>query len=367
VALIGLDARKFFDFGIGTYIENLVSSLANCKTAHQIILFVNEDVSRRIKVPDEFHQVIVPYGKYSVSELLLLGYRARRERVDLFHCPHYTLPIGLRKRSVVTVHDLIHLHTISKRSFVKRTYVTRVLSHSVRHAGAIITISQYAKNDIVSAFSVDPDRITVVPLAVSSDFQPAESKVIQDFRTRFNIGGSYVLYVGNIKPHKNFTLLVHAMRAIVEHDPNVTLVCVGERFSNNQTIHAEIQELGLASCIREVGFLSRRDLVAAYSGASVHVLPSDHEGFGLPVLEAMACGAPVVVSDSGALPEVAGDAAILFRAGSRQSLECALLNVLSNPARRTDLIVKGKANVSRFSWEKTAQHTLEVYESVLSQ
>ena len=365
-ACIGLDARKYFDLGIGTYIRNLVTSYAELASPHRFVLFVSEEDASRIGAPMNCRIVKVPYGKYSLSELFLFAPRLRREHIDLFHSPHYTLPFGLGRRSVVTIHDLIHLHFLPAPSIAKRFYARAIIRHAVRSAGVVVTDSQFTKSDLLQTIGGDPGKICVIPLAVSAAFRRLNDPArLGQLRERFSISGPFLLYTGSVKPHKNLEMLLSAFSALSREYPALSLVTVGERLSQDHLLAEKIRREDLNGRIRELGYLSEEDLVTIYNAAFIHVLPSVYEGFGLPVLEAMACGAPVVAANAGSIPETAGGAALLFNPVHERSLEEALRNVLSNESLRTDLITRGLGNVQRFSWLETARLTLKVYQSLL--
>ncbi|MEK6755735.1 MAG: glycosyltransferase family 1 protein [Bacteroidota bacterium] len=366
MAQIAIDARKYFDFGIGTYIQNLSRALSDLDSRHRYSLLVSVEDSPRVECPPNWTKQIVNFKKYSPGELMLLGYRTRKQGADLLHIPHYTLPIGLKGRSVVTVHDLIHVKFPWCFTLPQRMYAHAVLSHVARHAGAIITGSEHAKVDVVDTLHVDERKVYPIYHGIQPGFERLrdEQKII-DFKRRFQLRNPFVLYVGNIKPHKNIPTLLQAFKSIVSWRKDVELVFVGELLSNDEPLSILAQSLGITKNIRNLGRLSKDDLICSYNAAEVLVLPSLYEGFGFTAVEAMACETPVVASNAASLPEVIADAGIIFEAASPNALENALRSVLVDARLRNELVAKGKKNIQRFSWDRAARETLRVYETVL--
>lgn len=366
MASIGIDARKYFDFGIGTYIQNLILGLSAISTIHSYAVYVSHDDAPEIFLPDGWKKIGVRYGKYSIGEIVAFGRQVRRQGVDLFHSPHYTLPIGLKRRSVVTIHDLTHLRFPQYFNPIQRSYAHIAIRHAVRHAGAIITDSEFTKQDILRLFRIHKDNVHVVHLGVREDFKPVrDQEMLQAFRNRYRLQKPYILYVGSTKPHKNIPTLLHAFKNVSSRYNDLYLVFAGESFFENKKLMAESNSLRVSDRIIDLGRLTTDDLRCAYSSAEMLVLPSEYEGFGLPAVEAMACETPVIVSNGGSLPEIAGQAALVFALGQPNLLFECIDNLMSNTLLRKDLIAKGKKNLLRFSWRVAAQKTLKIYESLL--
>lgn len=363
MATIGIDARKYFDFGIGTYIRNLTQGLAKLQSDHSFVLIAAEQERRKIETPDRWTVISSPHRKYSVSEFLRLGYDAKRSGIDLFHSPHYTLPLGLKGRSIVTIHDLIHLRFPEIFNMMQRIYARGMIGHALRNSAAVITVSEITKRDILSSFRVREEKLKVIHLGVGMEFrQMKEAADVRDFRRQNGLEGPAILYVGNVKPHKNIEALLRAFNNLTSVRHDVSLVFVGGRPSLQPTLWKSLKP---GSNVKELGQLSQEDLVRAYNAAEVLVLPSRYEGFGLPALEAMACGTPVIVSNGGSLPEIVGDAAIIFPLEKEASLEDALKSILSDSSLRDSLMRKGIERAKKFSWHEAARNTLAVYDSVL--
>jgi glycosyltransferase involved in cell wall biosynthesis len=367
MAHIAIDARKYFDFGIGSYIQNLISALPDLRSNHTFSLLAAPSDIQRIACPEEWIKHSTPYKRYSLGELMLLGRQARKLGADILHEPHYTLPIGLKGRSVVTIHDVIHLKMPQFFSPAQRAYARTVIGHAVRHAGAVIVDSQKTKDDILEIFKVKEQDVEVVHLGVRPMFRKLEDRtVVERFISAAGLKRPYVLYVGNVKPHKNISTLLRAFAQVRPKRNDLDLVFVGGSCKEERSLAELAQRLGIMGAIRDLHHVSDEELICAYNGAEVLVLPSLYEGFGYPVLEAMSCGTPTIVSTAGSLPEIAGIASLMVDPYRPEQLAEAILSVVNDPEMKRDLIAKGKINVQRFSWRATAGKTVDIYEKVLS-
>ncbi|HVT02368.1 MAG TPA: glycosyltransferase family 1 protein [Thermoanaerobaculia bacterium] len=349
---IGIDCRKVFDFGIGTYIRGLLHAYRDLVTDEELVLFGPESLRDIVPGNDErFTLVEETASHYSIEELAALERQLERHPVDVFHAPHYVTPFG-KTKMVVTIHDLIHLQ-YPPRNPLAVIYARWMIGRAVRSSRQILTPSAAVAREIEKCFSRARGKVTVTPNGIDAAlFATPDPGSDQEFLSRSGLRrGEYLLYVGNDKPHKNVDLLMRAWRGVVSEGGEKTLVLAGGDFNRFASVPG----------VRVAGFLSDRHLRSAYRGAMALVLPSLYEGFGLPILEAMAAGTPVVISDGGALPEVAGDAALMFVLSDAHGLSKALLRVISDEALRASLRQKGLDRVRQFSWEATARKTLEVY------
>ncbi len=365
MSVIALDARKYFDFGIGTYIRHLIREYASMQSLRDFLVYLGPEEAKTIVVPSGWKTCVVPYGKYSLSELFLLGRNVRASNISVYHSPHYTLPFGLASRSVVTVHDLIHLRFPQFFSPLHRAYSYMMIRHAVHDSQFVITDSEFTKRDILRTFRIKEEKIVPIHLGVSKKFNViADPSEIAQFRTRFALSRQYILFVGNTKPHKGLEVLLRAFKSIALSFPEVELVFVGGLLSNDKRLESIVRESEFAGKVRALGSLSDEDLVLAYNAAEMLVLPSFYEGFGLPALEAMACGTPVIVSNAGSLPEIVGDAAIVCQTGNHGLFAEAMTSLLRDTQLKNSLIDKGKHHVPKFSWQLTAQRTMNVYDRI---
>lgn len=365
--ILGLDGRKYFDFGIGTYVQQIVKQASTLRPDFNGILYTSPEDAGHISVGEPWTKAVVPFGKYSVSELTRYRSRVRRDRIALFHSPHYTLPFGLHRRSVVTVHDIMHLRFPQYFAPHQRAYAYLMIRHAVMHAGAVATDSNFTRSEILSLFPHAESRIHVIHLGVGEEFtRVRDRELLNGFRKRYDLREPFVLFVGNDKPHKGLNVLVRAVHALVNGHSDVQVAVVGGEPGPEASINRYIAETGISSKVRFLGRIPSTDLVLAYNAAAVCACPSEYEGFGLPALEAMACGTPVVVSNAKALAEVAGDAAVSFPCRNERALRDALAKVLTDEGLRNELVRKGMERAKQFSWTETARKTFALYETLMA-
>ncbi len=238
--------------------------------------------------------------------------------------------------------------------------------HAIHDSRFVITDSEFTKLDILSSFNVREERVIPIPLGVSGQFhQRATFSAVEDFKLRFKLKYPYILFVGNTKPHKGVDVLLKAFKNVLASFPEVDLVICGGILDTDKSVQVLMNSPVLSRRVKSLGRISNEELILAYNGAEMFILPSRYEGFGLPALEAMASGTPVIVSDAGSLPEVVGNAAIICDSGNYGMFAEAIMNVLRNSNLKNELIEKGKKHSAGFSWQATARKTLEVYEKTM--
>ena len=291
---------------------------------------------------------------------------------DVLFVPAHVLPIVHPRRSVVTVHDLGYRHEPQAHRPLDRLYLELSTRYNARAASQVIADSAATKRDLVQLYGTDPQRITVVPLGVDELFQPVNDAArLAAVRAQYGIPGDYLLYVGTLQPRKNLVRLIEAWNKIRNSNfeiRNWVLVIAGKRGWLYEEIFATVQRLGLEGQVLFPGYVTEEDLPALLSGATAFVLPSLYEGFGLPVLEAMACGTPVIAANVASLPEVVGDAGLLVDPLDTDALAAAMQRLLtdaapSTPLRaslRAELRQRGLARAKLFSWPRCAWETLAV-------
>jgi glycosyltransferase involved in cell wall biosynthesis len=365
---IAIDARKLHDFGIGTYIRNLLRQLARLDTESEYVLLCQErDKPVAGALGPNFRSLVNDSPSYSLREQVSVPAALRREHPDVFHAPHYVLPVLTRCPSVVTIHDCIHLmfpqYLPNRAAYV---YARASIWSAARKSTRILTVSESSKRDILRFFDVPPEKITVIYNAIDERFrqQPSDDEVIR-VQERFQLHGDFVMYAGNVKPHKNLERLIEAFH-LVRHEAglDVKLVVIGDEVSKYAELRRAVHRHNLHKYVRFLGFMPDETLAVLYRLAAVFVFPSLYEGFGLPPLEAMASGAPVVTSNVSSLPEVAGDAALLVDPYDPRAIADGIRRVLTDPALHAGLRERGLRRAAEFSWEQSVQRVRDIYREV---
>ena len=358
--------------GIGRYAVELLRALAALPDAPELVLLTTEREDRH-DLWAEFEHHPLP-GCRLLPTLMTLGNlvvsdAARRYKLDLIHDPNGIAPfLGPRcgARRIVTIHDAFaYVHPETHNRLDTWRYHT-LLPVAARHTDAVITVSEHAQRDLVRFLGLSHQQVVVAPNGVAPRFQPLPSDARrQDVLARYGIASPYLLYVGGINARKNIARLFEAFARLHERRPEVTLVIGGKRQWQTAEIDATFQRLNLERAVHFTGYLDDADLPALYSAAAAFVFPSLYEGFGLPPLEAMACGTPVVTSSTSSLPEVVGDAALTIDPYNIEALADALERVLSDEVLRATLRERGLRRATLFTWPRVARSTRDVYERVV--
>jgi glycosyltransferase involved in cell wall biosynthesis len=365
---VAIDARKLHDFGIGTCIRNLLRHLARIEHDTEFVLLCGEaDLGVAAQLGPNFRAVLEPSPNYSIREQIHVPWVLRRERPDLYHAPHYVLPAAINCNSVVTIHDCIHLmfpqYLPNRMAYA---YARAQMWTAAHRSDCILTVSDASKRDILHLFNIPPEKIVVVYNAIDAHFSitpPADA--VARVRERYQLDHRFVLYVGNIKPHKNLVRLIEAFSELrVGELEDVKLLIIGDEISRLPALRHAVHRHKLHKHVRFLGYVPDDQLAVLYRLAAVFIFPSLYEGFGLPPLEAMASGTPVVVSNVSSLPEVVGDAAVLVDPHDIDSIVDGLRLVLTNPSRADDMRRKGLERAREFSWERSVARTLEVYKRI---
>jgi len=369
---IGIDthAAEQDGTGNGSYVRSLVQALCALGGDEQYVLYALDPGHPFYAAFGSRPNVVVRHmwPRPAVLRIpLALAIASYRDRLDVLHV-QYVGPPWHRGARVVTLHDLAFLHVRESFPRTQRWRLRWLVPVNARQAAAVIAGSEFSKRDIQATYRIPPDRITVIPDAADARFRPVrDPAVLAALRERLGIRARYVLSVGRLNPRKNLVGLLRAFELIRPRlaDP-LQLVIAGPRDFGTDQLDAAIAASPCRGDVIRVGYVSDDDLPALYSGAAVFAFPSLVEGFGLPPLEAMACGAPVVCSNAASLPEVVGDAAILVSAGSVEELADALCRVLTELDLHAKLVDRGLERAAWFSWHATARRTLEVYRRVMA-
>ena len=363
---IALDLRRIGNPGIGRYMKCLSESVIVQAPEHEYLLILPPEGEHLIHAPNA-QKLCTSLKYYSFREQFELPRILSRHKVDLLHSPHFLLPLVRPCPAVATIHDVIYMACPGDLpSRAGRQYYRIMMNACSRMATRIITDSGHSRNEIVRYLHTDPEKIEVIYPAVDSFFHSeADSTRIASVRSRFGIDRDYVLCVGIYKPRKNHAGLLTAFRKMLDSGCQAQLVVAGPMGEGEPVLRRLAREFGIAEHVIFTGFVNDADLRALYFGARVYACPSVYEGFGFTVLEAMACGTPVVCSSATSLPEVAGKAALYFDPHKPEEMASQLVRAFSSDALRTSLIAEGHRNLLRFNWKETARQTLEVYHQAL--
>jgi alpha-1,3-rhamnosyl/mannosyltransferase len=346
--------------GIGRYVVNLARGLHAIAPALDLGLLVDSSARDKLSLPD-LPQIECDVSPFSLAQQWRVPLALRRAGATLYHSPYYLMPYTPGVPAVFTCYDFIPLLFPAYFSAAQR-FIYR-LAHwlALRATRGVIAISETTRADLARFFDLKQRRVVVTPLAPDSRFAPPTHSAIEAMRQKYNLPGDYVLYLGSNKPHKNVLMLVRAF-ADSQVARATTLVIAGHwdtRYPEARTVAEKS-----SARILFLGRIDEADLPALYGGATLFVFPSQYEGFGLPPLEAMACGAPVACSNIPSLREVVGDAGLFFDLRTKDVRE-ALENLLDNPGLRERLREHALARAAEFSWERTARATLQVYRDVV--
>lgn len=368
---IGIDTRMIRHTGIGTYIKGLLRGFLEtaCLPGGTFCTFgggleFGEDGGWEHR---PFYSPI-----YSLTEQIEYPLRLRHCR--LWHAPHYNVPLVKGEtRLVVTIHDVIHwiFRKELAGGLLKELYAQRMMKRAIETADQIIAVSNQTKYDLVEYFDADPEKISVIYEGVDdifAEYGPERQGAIEAVKQKYAIATPYFLYVGNLKPHKNVLFLIRVFRRLQsEGVSDATLVLVGKKDSQYAAPYRELKQLQSGNGILHLSSVSQEELVALYNGALGLIHPSLYEGFGLTLLEAMACGTPVIATRTASIPEVVGEAAYLVDPCSERELSDAIVRFEKLPALRDDWRRKGKRHVRQFQWREAARRTADIYQKILEQ
>ena len=367
--LIGIDIRRSEDFGIGTYIRNLVSSLSHVGKDEEYVLVGRTDQFGKLgELPENFRFERYPHPFDSRRSQLSFPLLVRQLGVDVFHMPHRWIPYFLPSPYVATLHDLDKLLYPVERSAKWVGLLRRhVEVRGLKRAACIMAVSKTTRRDAIKYLGLGGDRFVVVPDALDTRMaEPVTGEQRIRILDRYQIRDPFVLYAGRIQPHKNVPRLIEAFAVVkkeLEHHPqyhNLRLIILGDQVTALQEVRLAVMKSRIQSWVRFLGFVPAETLRVFYAAARVFLFPSLYEGFGLPPLEAMSQGTPVVTSNVSSLPEVVGSAAVLVNPLNVFDIARGLREVLLDEALREDLRQRGYAQTRRFSWDESARRVLEV-------
>jgi glycosyltransferase involved in cell wall biosynthesis len=372
---VAIDIRRMTEFGVGTYIRNVVRALG--RLDHETRYFL-------IGLPAKVHEIgtlppnfkTVPFHQPDTTPKGYLEFRAtvKRLRCNLVHVPHlFWLPRSLPCPYVMTVHDLLeHMYGTHEHSGFRRSVHELLTRRVLRGAARILAVSQFTKQEIEKLVGIRSDRIEVVYNAIDERFLRGHASAgdRQLIAERYQVTYPFLLYAGSIRPHKNVVRIIEAFSALkteLEKEgayPDLKLIIIGDDLSGNPDLRRTVIRSGVQNDVRFLGFVPIEVLRILYDNAKIFVFPSLYEGFGLPPLEAMAHGTPVVTSNTSSLPEVTGKAAVLVNPENVFEIRRALHRVLTDNILRERLKTQGFEQSQRFSWDKSAQRILGIYKEI---
>lgn len=372
---IAIDLRRITEFGVGTYTRNVVRALGRLDHSNQYFLIgPPAKVTEIGPLPPNFTSVPLLNGGQPLKGCLECRAQLKRLHCDLIHVPYlFGMPCQFPCPYVVTVHDVLeHMYRNHDRSSLRRSLHFRFTRHVLNHASRILAVSNYTKSEIEKLFGVSGARIEVVSNAIDERFLRGHASATdrQRLAESYLVNYPFLLYAGRISPHKNLVRIIEAFSTLkgqLEKDEKYTdlkLIIIGDELSKHPDLRRTVVRSGVQNDVRFLGFIPIEMLRVFYDAAKIFVFPSLYEGFGLPPLEAMAHGTPVVTSNTTSLPEVVGNAAVLVNPENVFEITRALHRVLLDQPLREKLKQRGVEQVKRFSWDDSARRILAVYEEV---
>ncbi|MFZ5982032.1 MAG: glycosyltransferase family 4 protein [Patescibacteria group bacterium] len=371
---IGIDARFWGPIGkgLGRYTQKLIENLEKIDRENQYFIFLRkENFDDFVSVGENFKKVLADYHWYSWEEQIKFPRLLRSYDLDLVHFPHFNIPIFYRGKFVVTIHDLILLHFPTVRNTtlnplfykIKFFCYRKVIRTALRKSERIITVSKFTQKDILSEFPLISKEKIAVTYEATENFCFLSLSEAEKVLKKYGIMKPYLLYVGNAYPHKNLERLALAFQKVRNFFPEMRLVLVGKKDYFYRRLESFITERKIAGVVL-AGFVSDEELDLVFKEARLYVWPSLYEGFGLPPLEAMAKGTPVVSSREACMPETLGEAVGYFDGKKVEDMANVIGDILGQEEKRQDLIHRGYEQVKKYSWKKMGEETLAIYKDI---
>lgn len=350
--------------GIGRYLINFLEWAARERPETEFFLYSNQFTGFTLAAPN-FKIVVIPEKATFVWDQVLLPLRLKKDRVHVFFSPYYKAPVFSPCPTCVTIHDLLFLemyHSGAKEKI--KNFLFLLLAGIIsRRTARVITDSHFSREDILRRMRIGREKVEVVYINTSKNLYPEEDRnELERVRRKYGAGDRYILYIGNFKAHKNIGKLVEAFRLLQKEEglKDYNLVLGGKKDAHSTAMEKMISEQGLEGRVRFTGHLEEGDLRGLYSAASLFVFPSLYEGYGLPVMEAMACGTPVACSNRTSLPEIAGAAAVLFDPEDAEEMANAIKSVITDDGKRRELIQKGLERVKKLNEKPCPERLFEI-------
>jgi len=375
---IAIDIRRMYEFGLATYIRNVVRTLGRIDGVNEYFLVGAASRFEQLGVlPENFRLLGLQNAEGSFGSYLEMHRVINAHAVDLVHIPHtFWRPVITKAPFVITVHDLLdYMYRARTSNGLRRSFHSYMTRQAMHHAARIFAVSNFTKRDVARYFNVPSEKIEVVYNALDETFLRGHSTAAEQamVRGRYQMESPFLLYTGRISPHKNVARIIEAFSALKGElakegeYPDLKLIVIGDEVSKNPDIRRAVIRSGMQHEVRFLGYVSIEVLRIFFDMAKVFVFPSLYEGFGLPPLEAMAHGTPVVASNTSALPEVVGNAAVLVNPENIFEISRAMQRVLTDQALRERLKAAGLEQVKHFSWQTSVRRMIEIYGEVVAE
>jgi glycosyltransferase involved in cell wall biosynthesis len=377
---VGIDARFIGPqgTGLGKYTEKLIQNLAAIDKDNQYVIFLKKDNWDYLELPKNFKKILADVGWYTIKEQIKLPAIYKKQNLDLLHVPHFNVPLFYRGKFVVTIHDLIH-HQFSETSattrnpFIfkgKRLAYRQVINHAILKSKKIITPSKFVKSQIIQQYKVPEDKVTVTYEAAEEEYARISNYEFQisNLLKKYQIKQPFLIYVGNAYPHKNLDNLLEGFKLLLSHHPTIppslrlVIVCSRDVFAKR--LEEKIKSLGLSEKVILTGYISSSELPAIFKSAEAYVFPTLSEGFGIPGLNAMASGLPVICSQIPVLEEIYGSSALYFDPRDPADIAKKINKYLSTKNHHAKLVQTGLKKSGEYSWKNMAKQTLNIYEAI---
>lgn len=369
---IGIDSRAAYWYrgtGIGTYTYELIYSLSKFRNDKFLIYAPKDSNSIPYKNENLNYSYINQCSTHIFWKDVNIPLNIGNENIHIFHTPQNGIGIPLKKdcKNIITLHDIIPSRMPETVSDCYMNIYRKEIPRLLEKTDGIITVSNFSKNDIIKEFNFPEDKIFVTHLANEHIYKKMNKKNCKNIlKAKYSISGDYILYVGGFSPRKNILGLINAYSMYVDQNPksNIKLLIVGYKGKSYSIYKSRVEELHLSNKVVFTGFIPVEHMPLFYNAAEVLAYPSFYEGFGLPPLEAMSCGIPIIASNATSIPEIIGDAAYYIDPYNIDELFLAIKEVLNNKELRKDLVEKGLNKCSEYTWEKTAEETINAYKAL---
>jgi len=377
--IIGIDARFYgpTSKGLGRYTKEVIDRIIEQDDQDDYVVFLNDENYNDFTIEkSNVRKLKINLPWYGIIEQIFMPYYIWREKIDLMHIPHFNVPFFMPSKYIVTIHDLILTKFPSQRAStlspllykLKNIAYKIIISNAIKKSQKIIAVSEFTKKDIVDQFKANPEKIIVTHEGISKNIVNDYSLVDdQKIILKYGINKNYLLYVGNAYPHKNLEKLLEVFVELKKQNLNIQLVLVG----GEDYFYKRLKELVLnfdksvQDDIIFTGYVVDKDLASFFRLAKIYVFPSLYEGFGLPPLEAMVQGCPVLSSDQASMKEILENSAMYFNPYDKEDMKIKILELLNNKKLQNDLRKKGFEQVRKYSWDKCAEKTFEIYNTII--